>query len=68
MRQTLPKFGAGHTREYRPVHLLYTESFESEQDAMRREMQIKHWSRAKKSALAEGDVQALKKLAKRRTA
>jgi predicted GIY-YIG superfamily endonuclease len=58
--------GAEHTRKYRPVRLLYTESFEDEQDAIRRELQIKHWSHAKKAALAAGDVQALKKLAKRR--
>ena len=60
--------GAEHTRKYRPVQLLYTEPFDSESDAVRREMQIKHWSRAKKTALVAGDVQALKKLAKRRIA
>jgi predicted GIY-YIG superfamily endonuclease len=58
--------GAEHTRKYRPVKLLYTEPFDLESDAMRREMQIKRWSQAKKAALAAGDVQALKKLAKRR--
>lgn len=58
--------GAEHTRKYRPVRLLYTEPFDSESDAMRREMQIKHWSRAKKAALVAGNAQALGKLAKRR--
>jgi len=58
--------GAEHTRKYRPVHLLYTEPFETEQDALRREMQIKHWSHAKKAALVAGDLPELKQLAKRR--
>lgn len=60
--------GAEHTRKYRPVHLVYTEPFDSESDAVLREMQIKHWSRAKKAALAEGNLRELKKLAKRRNA
>lgn len=58
--------GAEHTRKYRSVYLLYTELFESEPEAMQREMQIKRWSRAKKAALAAGSLQTLKKLAKRR--
>jgi len=60
--------GAEHTRKYRPVHLLLTEAFDSECDAIRREIQIKHWSRAKKAALAAGDLPRVKKLAKRRRA
>jgi predicted GIY-YIG superfamily endonuclease len=59
--------GAEHTRKYRPVHLVYTEPFDSESDAVLREIQIKSWSQAKKASLAAGDLQALKKLAKRRT-
>jgi predicted GIY-YIG superfamily endonuclease len=59
--------GAEHTRKYRPVHLIYTEPFDSESDAMRREIQIKHWSKAKKTALAAGEPQTLKQLAKRRS-
>lgn len=60
--------GAEHTRKYRPVHLLYTEPFDSECAAMHREMQIKRWSCAKKAALAAGNLRELKKLAKRRIA
>lgn len=60
--------GAEHTRKYRPVKLIYTEPFDSEGEALRREMQIKRWSRAKKAALASGEVSVLKKLAKRRVA
>ena len=32
--------GAEHTRKYRPVHLLYKEPFDSEAEAICREMQI----------------------------
>ncbi len=60
--------GAEHTRKYRPVHVVYTEPFDSECDAIRRELQIKRWSRSKKAALAAGELQTLKQLAKRRTA
>ena len=59
---------AEHTRKYRPVQLLYTEDFPSESEAIRREMQIKRWSAAKKEALISGDIQRLKNLAKRRQA
>jgi len=60
--------GAEHTRKYRPVHLLYTELFDSEADAIGREIQIKCWSKAKKAALAAGNLRELKQLAKRRNA
>jgi len=60
--------GADHTRKYRPVKLLYTEPFDSECAALRREMQIKRWSCAKKAALIAGDQQALRILARRRSA
>jgi predicted GIY-YIG superfamily endonuclease len=59
--------GAKHTREHRPVVLVYTEEFRTEADAVRRERQIKRWSRAKKEALIRRDVAALKALARRQT-
>ena len=59
--------GALYTRENRPVTLLYIESFEFECDAIRREMQVKRWSRSKKCSLIAGDIKELKALAKRRT-
>ena len=58
--------GAEYTRKYRPVDLAFTEPFESESEAMKREKQIKHWSHEKKTALIEGDLKKLKNLAKRR--
>ena len=43
--------GARYTSGRRPVTLVYSESFESLGDALRREAQLKRLSRAKKEAL-----------------
>lgn len=43
--------GAKYTRSRRPVKLVYTETFESKSDALRREYQIKQLSRAQKLLL-----------------
>ena len=45
--------------------LLYSEEHASRSEAMKREHQIKGWTRAKKLALAEGDIPTLKSLSKR---
>jgi predicted GIY-YIG superfamily endonuclease len=50
-----------------PVKLIYNEVFETEQQAINRERQIKKWSRAKKQALISADKNALKELSRRRT-
>src|SRR5580693_7832329 len=47
----------------RPVELLYSEPNQDRLSAVRRERQIKGWSRAKKLALIKGDVSELKRLA-----
>jgi len=47
-----------------PVSLLYSEEYGSFSEARRREAQVKRWSRAKKEALAAGDVAKLRKLTK----
>jgi len=47
-----------------PVDLIYSESFLTFTEARKRESQIKHWSRAKKEALAAGDIVKLKNLSK----
>jgi predicted GIY-YIG superfamily endonuclease len=54
------------TASRRPVELVYQESCPSEEKAIRREIQLKHWTHAKKSALVHGDRAKLKQLAKRR--
>jgi len=57
--------GAIFTAIRRPVILSYSETHESKEDAMKREKQIKKWTRQKKIALINGDLKKLKKLSKR---
>jgi putative endonuclease len=45
--------GAKYTKGRGPVSLLYTESFDSKSDALKREMAIKKLSRAKKRSLIQ---------------
>jgi putative endonuclease len=59
--------GAAYTFKHRPVRLVYSESFDSEHDALIRERQLKRWSRGKKEALINGDLGRLKHLSKRRS-
>jgi len=56
--------GATSTAKRRPVHLVYHEAFGSLDDAVKRERQVKKWSRAKKEALISGEMKALQKLSK----
>ena len=56
--------GAQHTATYPPESILYQEQFSSELAAIRRERQLKHWSRAKKEALIAGDRDRLRELSK----
>jgi putative endonuclease len=48
----------------RPVRLVYSETHASEAQAIKRERQIKGWSRAKKEALIAGKLQDLARRAK----
>jgi|APIni6443716594_1056825.scaffolds.fasta_scaffold2132703_1 putative endonuclease len=56
--------GAKHTATRLPVTLVYQEPANSKAVAMKREQQIKLWSRTKKEALVRGDLLSLKKLSK----
>ena len=58
--------GALFTAQRRPVRLVYKEPFEHIEDALKREHQIKKWSRAKKEALIDGDFSVLRNLSKRK--
>jgi len=49
-----------HTR--RPVALVYTETCQTRDEALKRERQVKGWTRAKKNALIARDLATLKKL------
>ncbi len=53
---------ARYVRYFDLFKLVYQETFETRSEAMKREWQLKHWSRAKKEALINGDIQLLKKL------
>ena len=50
--------GASYTRGRRPVTLVYREEFESQAEAMRRELELKRWSRPRKEALIAAARQA----------
>lgn len=49
-----------------PVKMVFQERHETEESAIKREKQIKKWSRLKKEALIQGDIRKLRSLSKRR--
>ena len=56
--------GARHTAQIKPVALIYTEGPMPYTDAIARERQLKKWSRAKKLALAKGDLDGFRYLSR----
>jgi putative endonuclease len=60
------KSGGSYTRIRTPVKLVYQEAQPDRSSALKREAQIKKWSRAKKLACIKGDIQELAKLGKSR--
>jgi putative endonuclease len=58
----------GYTWSRRPVRLIWSQHFDRISDAIAAERQIKGWSRAKKMALAKGEWEQLRRLAKRPSA
>lgn len=50
------------TSTRRPVSVVYREKFEIRSLALKRERQLKTWSRSKKEAMIAGDLIALKRL------
>jgi len=64
-RQNYHKWGVAAkftTQNKGPFELVYSEEFQTRTEAMKREKQLKSWSRAKKEALIAGDLELLKKL------
>jgi predicted GIY-YIG superfamily endonuclease len=59
--------GATYTFKRRPVHLVYSEVFRTETEAVTRERQLKRWSQGKKEALIAGDLERLRYRSKRRS-
>ena len=51
-----------YTKLRRPVALVYSEIYDTLQDSMKREWQVKKWTKAKKEALILKDFQRLKEL------
>jgi len=49
-----------------PTALVLSEQYVNVYDALKRELQVKRWTRAKKEALIAGNLTRLKKLSKRR--
>lgn len=56
--------GAEFTRRFPPTNMVYTECFRTRKEAVRREMQVKRWSEAKKRALISGHKEQLENLSK----
>lgn len=54
--------GARYTRIRKPVKLVYSEKYKTLQGAMKREWQIKKWTKAKKEALVHGHLKLIKKI------
>lgn len=53
---------AKYVRYFDSVKLVYSEKYLTRKDAMKREVQLKKWSRVKKEALIKGDLELLKRL------
>jgi putative endonuclease len=51
--------GARYTSGRRPVRLVYSESFETLSEALRREYELKQWPRARKQALIRSARQSV---------
>lgn len=52
------------TKRFSDLELVYTEKFKTRREAEKRENQLKKWSKAKKKALIEDNLELLKKLSK----
>ena len=48
--------GGRYTRSHKPLKLLYTERFESKSAALKRESQIKGWSKEKKIRILKLEI------------
>jgi predicted GIY-YIG superfamily endonuclease len=53
----------GYTSKRRPIELVYSQACYTREEALGAELQIKGWSRAKKTALIRGDWDSVSMLA-----
>lgn len=58
--------GSRTTSLDRPTHNALTEEYETYDEALAREQQVKRWSRAKKEALVAGNIDLLRQLSKKK--
>ena len=56
----------GYTARRRPIELVWSDQFETRDEAFDAERKLKGWSRAKKEALIAGDWDRIRVLAKNR--
>ena len=57
--------GAKYTSRRLPVQLVYSEEYDKVTDAYIREKQVQNWSKAKRQALINGNLETLRRLAKK---
>ncbi|OGE72085.1 hypothetical protein A2617_02895 [Candidatus Daviesbacteria bacterium RIFOXYD1_FULL_41_10] len=53
---------AKYIKYFNSCQLVYSEEYFTRLEAVKREYQLKHWTKAKKEALIKGNLQSLKKL------
>lgn len=53
---------AKYVRYFKSVELVYSEEYPTREEAMKREWQLKHWTKVKKETLVSGNMTSLKKL------
>ena len=63
LRQHIKK-KSPHTKRYNDIELVYKEEYKTRLEAETREKQLKGWSKAKKKALVERNINLLKELSK----
>jgi tRNA/rRNA methyltransferase len=56
---------AGYTATRLPIQLVWFEEFPTREEAKSAELQIKNWSRKKKEALIDGEIDELKQAARK---
>lgn len=54
LNRHLNKAGAKFTSQNKPIKIIWKQAFETEAEAVKRERQIKGWSRSKKEKLIRG--------------
>lgn len=62
LRRHVDGCACAFTASRRPVTLVHSEPYDTRTGAMKRERQLKKWTRAKKEALIAGDLPLLKRL------